>query len=107
MKIVARVDREKYFCEVSVKELNAILGRDEVYSSPFDMQVGEDIDLTKLIASADWVKNLDSKHLDEVIKGVKQVKTLVEKLNLINTLTTEHKPSKLDVIDDTDDDIPF
>lgn len=107
MKIVARVDREKYFCEVSAKELNAILGRDEIHYSPLDMQVGEEIDLTKLIASANWVKNLDSKHLDEVIKGVNQVKTLVEKLNLINTLTTEHKPSKLDVIDNTDDDIPF
>jgi hypothetical protein len=71
------------------------------------MQVGEDIDLTKLIASADWVKNLDRKHLDEVINGVKQVKAMVEKLNLINTLTAEHKPSKLDVIDNPDDDIPF
>jgi hypothetical protein len=107
MKIVARVDREKFFCEITLTELNAILSRDEYTPMPYDMQVGETIDLAELIKAARWIKGLDAKHLNEVLKGVERVKRSVEKLNLMNTLTTEHKPSKLDVIDDTDDNIPF
>lgn len=107
MKIIGRGERDKLLCEITLKELNTILSRDDSFSMIHNVEVGENIDLAGLIEAAKWIKGLDSNHLLEVIKGVEKVRASVEKLNLLNTLSTEVKPKGPFAPDENDDDIPF
>lgn len=108
MKIIARGEGDKFFCEITKKELSAILGKDsdDPIHGYVEVRLGETINLSDLIASADWIKNLDNVHLAQVAKDLERVKKSVQKLNFINRLSAEIKPQKSPV-DDSDDNIPF
>lgn len=109
MKIIAKGADNKFFCEVSIRELSAILGRDsnDLTHGYLDIKLGETVDLTELIECATWIKNLDEVHLSQLTKDLERVKKSVQKLNLINTLSTDVKPYKPPVVNDNDDDLPF
>ena len=90
MKVLG-VGDDKYICEVSYDEIYEILG--EVSEEDFEIEAGQDIDLQRVIRAAHWIKQLDSEHINRVIRelqtalhGVEKVKNTAEALNLFNKL---------------------
>ena len=91
MKILG-VGDDKYICEISWGELYEITGQNE-YDEDFEVNAGDDIDLKRVVKAADWIKELDSEHINRVIKelqmalaGIEKVKSTVEALTLFNKL---------------------
>ena len=91
MKVLG-VGDDKYICEVSYDEIYEIIG--QIDEEDFGIEAGQDIDLARVIRAARWVKQLDTEHVDRVIKelqlalvGVQKVKSTAEALNLFNKLS--------------------
>ena len=97
MKIIAKVDENKFFCELSRNELALMVGLEHAYDiDSDDIKVGEEIDLARIIKASLWVRNLDGKHLNQTISQIKEVLAGVEKvketavaLNLFNKLAED------------------
>ena len=92
MKILG-VGERKYICEIELNEMMTIMGVDNMYDVEEMLQPGRDVDMTRTIKAAHWVRNLDGKHLDqtirqlkEVLAGVELVKETATALNLFNKL---------------------
>jgi hypothetical protein len=97
MKILG-VGDNKYICEIDMNEMMTIMGMDNMYDVGEMLQAGKDIDMARTIKAANWVRNLDGKHLDqtirqlkEVLAGVELVKDTAVALNLFNKLAEESK----------------
>ena len=91
MKVLG-VGDDKYICEVTYDEIYEILG-ESMTEEDFEIEAGQDIDLKRVIRAARWIKQLDSEHVDRVIReletalhGVIKVKQTAEALNLFNKL---------------------
>lgn len=95
MKVLG-VGDNKYICEVEVNEMMTIMGMDNMYDIEEMLHAGTVVELERIIKAARWVRNLDSEHVDRVIKelqlalvGVEKVKATAEALNLFNKLSEE------------------
>lgn len=93
MKVLG-VGDDKYICEVSYDEIYEIIG--QIDEEDFEIEAGQDIDLARVIRAARWIKQLDSEHIDRVIRelqlalvGVERVKQSAIALNLFNKLKDE------------------
>lgn len=92
MKVLG-VGEDKYICEVSWAEMYEITGSNEL-NEESDFKAGDEISLTQVVRAADWIKKLDTKHIDSVIRelqltlvGVEKVKQTASALNLFNKLS--------------------
>jgi len=97
MKILG-VGDNKYICEIDMNEMMTIMGMDNMYEVGEMLQAGKEVDMARTIKAANWVRNLDRKHLDqtirqlkEVLAGVELVKDTAVALNLFNKLAEESK----------------
>jgi hypothetical protein len=97
MKILG-VGDNKYICEIDMNEMMTIMGMDNMYDVGEMLQAGKEVDMARTIKAANWVRNLDRKHLDqtirqlkEVLAGVELVKDTAVALNLFNKLAEESK----------------
>jgi hypothetical protein len=97
MKILG-VGDNKYICEIDMNEMMTIMGMDNMYEVGEMLQAGKEVDMARTIKAANWVRNLDRKHLDqtirqlkEVLAGVELVKETAVALNLFNKLAEESK----------------
>jgi hypothetical protein len=95
MKILG-VGDNKYICEIDMNEMMTIMGMDNMYDVGEMLQAGKEVDMARTIKAANWVRNLDRKHLDqtirqlkEVLAGVELVKETAVALNLFNKLAEE------------------
>ena len=95
MKILG-VGDNKYICEIDMNEMMTIMGMDNMYEVGEMLQAGKEVDMARTIKAANWVRNLDRKHLDqtirqlkEVLAGVELVKETAVALNLFNKLAEE------------------
>jgi hypothetical protein len=95
MKILG-VGDNKYICEIDMNEMMTIMGMDNMYDIGEMLQAGKEVDMARTIKAANWVRNLDRKHLDqtirqlkEVLAGVELVKETAVALNLFNKLAEE------------------
>ena len=95
MKILG-VGDNKYICEIDMNEMMTIMGMDNMYDIGEMLQAGKEVDMARTIKAANWVRNLDRKHLDqtirqlkEVLAGVELVKETATALNLFNKLAEE------------------
>jgi hypothetical protein len=95
MKILG-VGDNKYICEIDMNEMMTIMGMDNMYDVGEMLQAGKEVDMARTIKAANWVRNLDQKHLDqtirqlkEVLAGVELVKDTAVALNLFNKLAEE------------------
>ena len=94
MKVIG-LGENKYICEISDDELWSLT--DEHDDDERMIEAGDEIDLVRVIKAAKWIKQLDTEHIDRVIKelqmalvGVEKVKHTAEALNLFNKLKDEH-----------------
>lgn len=92
MKILG-VGDDKYICEISWAEMYEIVGQSE-YDEEFEVNAGDDIDMSRVIKAAKWIKDLDSEHIARAIKelqlaltGLEKVKTTATALTLFNKLS--------------------
>jgi hypothetical protein len=95
MKILG-VGDNKYICEIELNEMMTIMGVESAYDAEERLQAGKEVDMARTIKAANWVRNLDRKHLDQTIKqlqevlaGVEKVKDTAVALNLFNKLAEE------------------
>lgn len=95
MKVIG-VGDNKYICEVDLNEMMTMMGMDNMYDVEEMLQAGTVVDLDRTIKAARWIKQLDSEHIDRVIKelqmalvGVEKVKQSSIALNLFNKLAEE------------------
>jgi hypothetical protein len=79
-----------------MNEMMTIMGMDNMYDVGEMLQAGKEVDMARTIKAANWVRNLDRKHLDqtirqlkEVLAGVELVKETAVALNLFNKLAEE------------------
>jgi|FreactcultuFSWF8_1027224.scaffolds.fasta_scaffold02124_4 hypothetical protein len=95
MKIIAKVDETKFFCEIDKDELANVLG----YRGTWDMNneenlsVGSEVNLARVIKAAHWLRTIDENHLikltselNSMLAGVEKVKDTAHALNLFNML---------------------
>lgn len=94
MKVLGIGD-DKYICEVDYEEMYEILG-ESLDEEDFEIEPGQEIDLTRVMRAARWIKSLDSEHIERAIKelnmaltGIQKVKTTAEKLTLFSKLKNE------------------
>jgi len=81
MKIIAKVDSEKLFCEITRDEIALMLGIEHAYDiDPDDITVGENIDLARIIKATRLIRSLDERHLVNIIAEMKNALTVVEKV---------------------------
>ena len=92
MKILG-VGDNKYICEIELNEMMTIMGMDNMYDLEEMLRPGRDVDMARTIKAARWIKQLDSEHIDRVLKelqsalvGVERVKETAIALNLFNKL---------------------
>jgi len=90
MKVLG-VGEDKYICEVTDEEMYILVNGD--YNQELEVSAGDEIDLQRVIKAAKWIRDLDTEHVDRVIKelqmaliGVEKVKTTATALNLFNKL---------------------
>jgi len=90
MKVLG-VGEDKYICEITDEEMYLLAGDD--YNDELEVSAGEEIDLQRVIKAARWIRDLDTEHVDRVIKelqmaliGVEKVKSTATALNLFNKL---------------------
>ena len=90
MKVLG-VGEDKYICEVSWDEMYLLAG--DYDGDEIEVSAGDEIDLQRVIKAAKWIRDLDTEHVDRVIKelqmaliGVEKVKTTATALNLFNKL---------------------
>jgi len=90
MKVLG-VGEDKYICEVTYEEMYILVNGD--YNQELEVSAGDEIDLQRVIKAAKWIRDLDTEHVDRVIKelqmaliGVEKVKTTATALNLFNKL---------------------
>jgi hypothetical protein len=95
MKILG-VGENKYICEIDINEMMTIMGIDNNHDVEGMLQAGKEVNMARTIKAANWVRNLDQKHLDqtirqlkEVLAGVELVKETATALNLFNKLAEE------------------
>ena len=95
MKILG-VGEGKYICEIELSEMMTVMGIDNMYDVEEMLQAGTVVDMARTIKAARWIKQLDSEHIDRVIKelqlalvGVEKVKQSAVALNLFNKLGEE------------------
>lgn len=91
MKVLG-VGEDKYICEITDEEMYLLAG-DDYNNEDFDVSAGDEIDLQRVVKAAKWIRDLDSEHIDRVIKelqlalvGVEKVKSTATALNLFNKL---------------------
>ena len=91
MKVIG-LGENKYICEVSDDEIWSLVDNHED-SDEMMIEAGDEIDLARVIKAAKWIKQLDTEHIDRVIRelqlalvGVEKVKHTAEALNLFNKL---------------------
>ena len=96
MKVLG-VGDDKYICEVSYSEIYEILDGN-ISEEDFEINAGDEINLMRVVRAAEWVKKLDSNHLDSIIRelqltlvGVEKVKETAVALNLFNRLRDKEK----------------
>ena len=92
MKVLG-VGDDKYICEVSYDEIYELLG-ESVGEEDYEISAGDEINMKRVIRAAHWIKQLDSDHVDRVIRdlelalnGVNKVKETAQALNLFNKLS--------------------
>jgi hypothetical protein len=92
MKILG-VGDNKYICEIELNEMMTIMGMDNMYDLEEMLRPGRDVDMARTIKAARWIKQLDSEHINRVLKelqsalvGVERVKETAIALNLFNKL---------------------
>ena len=94
MKILG-LGEGKYICEVSDEEIWELVDHtddDEEWS----LEAGQEIDLARAIKASRWIRNMDSEHLDRVIRelqttlsGVERIKHTASALTLFDKLSEE------------------
>ena len=92
MKVLG-VGDDKYICEVSYDELFELVGGNQ-YDEDIEVNAGDEVDLTRIIRAAKWVRDLDEDHIDDVIRhlntvlhGMNKVKETAQALTLFAKLS--------------------
>ena len=91
MKVLG-VGDDKYICEITYDELFEIVNGD--LNEELDVSAGDDINLTRVLRAAKWVRNLDEDHIDDIIRhlntvlhGMDKVKETAQALTLFAKLS--------------------
>lgn len=91
MKVLG-TSRDTFICEISWDEMYSIVDQSDG-EEDYEISAGDEIELTRVIKAAEWIKQLDSEHINRVVKelqmalvGVERVKNTAEALNLFNKL---------------------
>ena len=92
MKVLG-VGDDKFICEVSYDELFELVGGNQ-YDEDFEVNAGDEVELTRIIRAAKWVRDLDEDHIDDVIRqlntvlhGMNKVKETAQALTLFARLS--------------------
>lgn len=93
MKILARVNDEKYFVEISTEEIARMNGLDSYWDLPHEPEVGDDIPVEIISRAARILKRLDDeriavilKDLDRATEAVKVIQETTQALTLFDTI---------------------
>ena len=94
MKVLG-VGDDKYICEVNYDELYELLG-DAVGEEDYEIVAGDEIDLKRVVRAAHWIRQLDTEHIERIIRelsialhGVEKVKETAQALNLFSKISNE------------------
>lgn len=92
MKILG-LGEGKYICEISDDELFELVNGSD-YNESLEVNAGDEISLTRVLRAAKWVRELDEKHIEDVIRqlnivlhGMDKVKETVQALTLFGKLS--------------------
>ena len=94
MKVLG-VGDDKYICEVNYDELYELLG-ESLGEEDYEIVAGDEIDLKRVVRAAHWIRQLDTEHIERIIRelgialhGVEKVKETAQALNLFSKLQNE------------------
>lgn len=92
MKVLG-VGDDKYICEINYDEIYELLG-ESMGEEDYEISAGDEIDLKRVVRAAHWIRQLDTEHIERIIRelgialhGVEKVKETAQALNLFNKLS--------------------
>ena len=92
MKVLG-VGEDKFICEVSYDEIFELIGGNQ-FDEDFEVNAGDEINLTRILRAANWIRTLDEDHIDDVIRqlntvlhGMNKVKETAQALTLFAKLS--------------------
>ena len=92
MKVLG-VGEGKYIVEIDDTEIFELIGGNQ-YDEDFEVNAGDEINLTRILRAASWIRTLDEDHIDDVIRhlntvlhGMNKVKETTQALTLFAKLS--------------------
>ena len=92
MKVLG-VGEGKYIVEVADDEMFELVNGNQ-YDEDLDVSAGDEINLTRILRAANWIRTLDEDHIDDVIRqlntvlhGMNKVKETAQALTLFAKLS--------------------
>lgn len=100
MKIIAKVDSERFLCEIDLTELAMLNGYRNSYADGFKKdvmtQVGAECNLKKMVTTSQFVRSVrpsvlkkTKEQLEDTIKKIEESMETVSSLEIFNMLSDE------------------
>ena len=99
MKVLG-VGDDKFICEVSWDEMYHVTGSGGEYDEEMPA-AGDEVDLSRVIKAARWIRDLDNNHIDSIINGMRTMLVGMEKVkDTAGALTLFNKIKNVGTDDD-------
>lgn len=78
MKIIAKVDEEKYFVEITSDEIAIMFGYDSKWDMNSEPEVGQEIPTDKMVWAVRNLRGFDENRIKSILKSLEQATKTVE-----------------------------